>query len=310
MQYRSICVFIALCFMPVITAVQAVSEELPASNGTIESSEPSTLKVSLQAEDASVTELLTSLAAQSKTKILVESSVKGNVKLLSLNEALLESALTALCNIAKLQWRKVYISPDSKLLEQPDKLAATIRLMTGLTFPDMVLADSSVKKVSVHFEDKQAVQSAREIAMGKLGMKLVYLITDDSAIAAKEAKAEKSAVDEYTDLAKKQLEKFMAMTPEEREQALMAGINMMDQVDPSYMAAATKALMNVDPDTFMRIQRRSGQMMFDMSTEDRRQLLKLGMRNRSNMYTEEQMQILQEDMAAVMEELQAEEESQ
>jgi hypothetical protein len=283
------------------------AEELATSNAvSSDAATPVEVKVSVQADDTKVKEVLDSLATQSKAKILVESSVRGTLRL-SLNDVSLEPALSALCEFAKLQWRKIYISPKSALLEQPDRFAATVRLMSGLSFPDMVLAGSSIKKVGVHFEDKQAVKSAEDAAVDKLDMKPVYLITNDSAVAAKAAKSkkesEKSSVDEYTDLTKKQMEKFMEMTPEEREQAIIESLNMMDQVDPGYMAMATRAMMNADPATWERIQRRGSEMIFSMSAEDRRHFLKMNMKMQKDMFTPEQMEILKEDTQAIMEEL-------
>ncbi|MCE5199195.1 MAG: hypothetical protein ABFD54_03110 [Armatimonadota bacterium] len=262
-------------------------------------------KVTISADETKIGEVLDSLAKQSKQRIIIESTVKGTVKL-SVNDVPIEAALTAVCKPAKLQWRKIYISPTCPLLDQPDKFASTVRLMSGLSFPDMVMAGSSVDKFGVHFQDKKAVNSAETIAPKDLGMTLVYLVTNDAAVAEKSKQAEKDkAVDEYTDLAKKQLDAFMKMTPEEREKALVASINLMDQVDPSYMAAASQALMNTDPDTFKRIQARSTEMMFSMSQEDRRRMIKFGMQMQGTM-TPEQIQMLQEDSKAVMEELAAE----
>jgi hypothetical protein len=271
-----------------------------------ESKEP---KVSVEAKDTKVKDVLDSLAKQSKEKFVLESTVKGTVASLSLKDVSLESALGAVCTSGKLQWRKIYIAPDSKLLEQPDRLAATVRLMSGLSFPDMVLAASSTNKVGVHFEDKKAVTRAEESATKVLGMGKVYLITNDAAVAAKalaKEKEDKSAgTDKFNELQQSQIDMFMKMTPEEREQAILSGLNMMDQIGPEYMASVMETLASIDPEHMRRLVSKQMEMLFNMSPEQRRSMTKFNM-EAMKMITPEQMKILQEDAKQIMKEMQPE----
>lgn len=293
----------------VILGVSVIAGSLLAADVPSPAVEPAAIRVSVSANDSGVREVLESIAKQSKEKIVVESSVKGDVKL-SLTDSQLEPALSAVCKAGKLEWRKVYLSPDSKLIEQPDKFASTIRLMSGMSFPDMVLAGSSLNKVGAHLENAKAVSAAEDAAVKSLGMIRVYLVTNDAAIAAKSRetdkdKTEKSKVDKYVDMQKDQLDAFMKMSPEEREQAIMASLDLNDQIDPSYVGAAMEALTRADPEMLSRRLARQSDMMMTMSTDARRSMIKMGLKMQS-MINPDLQKIMQEDTQAVIEELKAE----
>ena len=264
-------------------------------------------KVTVEAKDTKVKDIIESLAKQSKEKFVIESTVKGTVGSLSLKDVSLESALAAVCKTAKIEWRKMYIAPDSKLLEQPDRFASTVRLMCGLSFPDMVMAGSSMNKVGAHFEDKKAVTGAEESALKTLGMSKVYLITNDAAVAAKalaKDKEEKSAaVDKFSQSQLDQMDMFVKMTPEEREQALLASLNMMDQVGPEYMGAIMQTLANSDPESLRRMMNKQMDMLMSMTTDQRRTMMKFQMQA-VKMISPDVQKTLQEDAMAIMQEIQ------
>jgi len=289
----------------------ATTTEVKATDVAAKTDEkPAEVKVSVTATDTKVKDILDSLQKQSKERFVVESTVKGDVASLSLTDVSLESALTTVCKSARVVWRKLYIAGDSKLLEQPDKLASTVRLMAGLSFPDMVLAGSSTGRVGVHFEDKTAVKTAEDEAAKTLGMTKVYLITNDAAVAAKAAEKEKSSVlDGFINSSKEQMDMFMKMTPEEREQAMMESLNLMDQIGPDYMAAAMQTVMKMDSEYLNRMQQRQMDVIFSMPEEQRRAMIKMNMKQMSNINPEQQ-KILMEDAKAVMEEMKNEQPNQ
>ncbi len=69
-----------------------------------------------------------------------------------------------------------------------------------------------------------------------------------------------------------------AKDTKEREQALTAGLGMLDQIDPSYMSAVMQSLMSVDPDSLKAMMAKQTQALFSMSDDDRRAMMKLNMR--------------------------------
>lgn len=266
-------------------------------------------KVSIEADDAKIKDLFNSVADQSKKKIVVESTVKGTVPHISAKDVTVESALTVLCKAGKCEWRKVYIASDSKLLEQPDRLASTVRLVSAMGFPEMLIPAASNGKLAAHYTQEKTVKSVQDLVAKDSALSEVYVITNDAAVAEKEKEKEdqsgSKALEEYNKQQQEMMDKFIKMTPEEQEQAILAGINLFENMDPSYMASAMRAMSKMDPDVFARMANRGTDMLMSMSTEDRRAMMKMQMRMAAKMSPEMQ-QMLGEDAKAVVEELQQE----
>ena len=264
------------------------------------------VKVTVEADKTKVTETIQSIAGQAKEKVIVESVVKGEVTL-SLKDASFETALTKICDSCKLEWRKVYIAKDAKVLEQPDRLAATVRLLTSMGYPDMVVAGSSTGKLALFARDEKAVGKVDDKLAQQFGMAPVYLVTSDARAAAKLVEKDKekksdATLDEYTKSAKALMDSWLKMTPEQQEQATVEGLNMLDQYGPNYAAAAMRAALAIDPEMLKQKLVKQTQAMFDLTQEERRALLRLNIQM-SAMLTPEQQQILQEDSKAVQEEM-------
>lgn len=260
------------------------------------------LSVSLSANDMPVAEAMSSLAGQSRQKILLESTVKGKVTV-SLKDVSLDSALAAVCKPTNLVWRKVYINPKSELIDKPDRFAATLRLMAGLSFPDLVIAGASNDKISVYCQQKQGVADAQDRMVKDLGMMPVYLVSNDAVVAAKEAE-KNTPVSKYTNISKEQMDMFMKMTPEDREQALVAGINMMENVGPEYYSSLMQTLMSANPESVKRLMYRQTEMVFSMPQEQRRAMIRLNLESMSAL-SPEQQKMLQEDAMAIQKEMQS-----
>lgn len=257
-----------------------------------------TLVVTVSADGTPVKDVLASLASQSKNKIIVESSVKGTVKV-GVKDTSLDSALNTVCKANSLTWRKIYIDPKSELLDKPDRLAAILRLMTGMSFPDVVVAGSSTNKVGLICQQKQGVEGAQDKIIKDLGMEPVYLVSNDATVAARQGTS--AAVNSYTKSAKDQLDMFLKMTPEEREQALTASLDMMNNIGPDYYASMMQTLLNTNPDTLKQLQARQTEMLFQMPAETRRAMIRMNM-DAMKSITPEQQKMLQEDAMAVMQE--------
>ena len=288
--------------------ISAVAENPPQSAAPAETATVAK-KITIEAIDQDIQEVIKSVAKQSGEKIVFESAVKGKATL-SLKDAELSTALNTLAKASKLEWRQLYISADSKLLDQPDRLAATARLIAGLSYPDMLISSSSNQKVNAYLSDKKAIQSIESETTKKLGLVCVYLISNDAAAAQAALKQEKTkAVEEYTQMSQKLMDMFSKMSPEEREQAMLAGISQFEQMDPGYMSSVMQTLMNSDPEMLRRIVARQTEMLFGMSEEDRRAMMKMNMQA-AGMLTPEQQQILAEDARAVMQDIQSQQAGQ
>ncbi len=289
-----------------LAASAATAADQPAAKAEAKTDE---VKISIEAADAKVKDLLGKVAEQSKKKIVLESTVGGTVKEISAKDVTVEAALTTICKLGKCEWRKVYLPSDSKLLEQPDRLAATVRLVTAMGFPDMVISGASNGKLAAHYVQDRNVKAVQDLAVKDSALSEVYVITNDIAVAEKEkADGEKSSSKEFEEYIKQQkemMDKFVKMSPEDQEQAIVAGINMYEQMDPTYTASVMRAVSRMDPEVFARMSNRGNDMLLAMSQEDRRAFLKMTMRAQTHVDPRVQ-QMLAEDVQAVMEELRQE----
>jgi hypothetical protein len=302
MKILGVCLTVAATLAVCAGALAADEIQTEVNNNSADAAVKSgEAKISIDAKDMNAADVFKTLADRSKQKIVVESSVKKKVSI-SLNELPLETILTTIYKTEKLDWRKIYIDPNSKLLEQPDRLAATVRLASGLGFPDIVIAGSSSKKCMLHSETDVGVQAALDPVVKKEGLKLVYVITDDAAVAAKKAEDNK-AVNKFKETTKEQMDLFMNMSPEEREQAIIANLDMMNNIGPEYMSAVMQTMFNANPDSLKLMAKRQTDMLFNMPQEQRRAMMKMNMQTMS-LISPEQRQILQEDAIAIQEEMQ------
>lgn len=275
--------------------------------------QPGAQSVSIDVKDKKVVEILDSFQKQTKAKIVVESTVGGQISA-TLTDVSLEAALAAIGKISgKMEWRRLYLAADSDLIKQPDRLASTVRLMSGFSFPSLVVAGSSTGRLAAHFDDKKGITAAEDAAAKTLGMVKVYLVTNDAAIVAKakadEKKEAKEAIDKFVKMQQDQMDAFMKMTPEQREQAIMAQMDMMEKVGPEYMGAAMQALANADPAALQQRIARQREMLLSMSTESRRTMMRMGMQSQHSM-SPELRQLLEEDAKAIAEEMKAEQAGQ
>lgn len=255
--------------------------------------------VTLSATDEKASVVAESITKQAGVRILMEKSadvkVSVNVKDLSVEEA-----LTAICKGGDLVWRKIHLRADSPALKNPDTLAATVRLVKGFNFPDLMVEASLEQESMVHIRQKPAVDSIPDRVRRDMGMVSLYLISNDTAAKASEEKAN-SNLAKYNELQKEAMELFMKMTPEEREQAMASGVQLMQQLSPGYMAEVTKSMMK-NPSMMAEMTQFGMDAMFSMPAEDRRALMRMQMQAQQYI-TPEHRQMLMEDAKAVMEEM-------
>lgn len=177
--------------------------------------------ISVEATEKEVAEVLADVGRELRERVLIEKTVQGKVTL-SLKDADIESALAACTKAVGTEWRKVYLSRQSPLLEKPESLAATVRMLSRLQFPDMVVSDSSLPVRWAHITAVPGVKAVTATVEKDDGFIRIYMVTNDAAARKKEAAEEAKKSDkakQYTDLQKESIEIFKEMTPEEREKA-------------------------------------------------------------------------------------------
>jgi len=279
----------AIALLFVLLCVSAFAEEAADKPQTV------TIDVTKQ----KVSTVLEQVCKDTGARILLEKTADIEVSL-SVTDMPLEDALTAICKPVKLSWRKIYLRADSPLLKSPESLASNLRLMSGLAFPELLIEKALEPESMVYNKQKPVVDSIPMNIRKDLGMVPLYLITNDEEAKKVKEKLD-SKVEKYRKLQEEALKLFMSMTPEEREQAMALGAQQMQNMDPKLMGDMARSVMK-NPEFMQRMNQQGMDMLFSMSQEDRRAMLRMQMQAQQYM-TDEQKAVLMEDAKAVMAEM-------
>ena len=280
----------AIALLFVFLCVTAYAAKQPADK-------PQTVTIDVTKEK--VSKVLEKVSKDTGARILLEKTADIEVSL-SVTDMPIEDALTAICKPVKLSWRKIYLRADSPLLKKPESLAANLRLMAGLAFPELLVEKASVPECLVYMKQQPVVDSIPMNIRKDLGLVPLYLITNDEKAKEVNEKVE-SKVEKYRKLQEEALKLFMEMTPEEREQAMALGAQQMQTMDPKVLGDMTRSVMK-NPELMQRMSQQGMDMLFSMSAEDRRAMMRMQMQAQQYM-TDEQKAVLMEDAKAVMKEL-------
>ena len=255
--------------------------------------------VTIDVTKQKVSTVLEQVCKDTGARILLEKTADVEVSL-SVTDMPLEDALTAICKANKLSWRKIYLRADSPLLKSPESLASNLRLMAGLAFPELLVEKALDPESMVYNKQKPVVDSIPMNIRKDLGMVPLYLITNDEEAKKVKEKLD-SKVEKYHKLQEEALKLFMEMTPEEREQAMALGAQQMQNMDPKLLGDMAKSVIK-DPEMMQRMNQYGMDMLFSMSAEDRRAMIRMQMQTQLSM-TDEQKAVLMEDAKAVMAEM-------
>lgn len=222
--------------------------------------------VSFALDDEKLSKATDEICKQVGVRILLEKTAEVKITA-HVTEVPVEEALSVICKVGDLAWRRIYIKSNSSLLKNPDALAATLRLMEGLKFPDMIIEKTAASENLVHVATKPAVEAVPIALRKEMGMIPLYLITNDKAAKKLDEKAE-SNVSKYNQLQQQSIDLFTRMSPEEREQTMLSSLQFMQQMDPNYMALATRSVMK-DPTLAAQAMQSWMQTLATMSPEER-----------------------------------------
>ncbi|HET6456516.1 MAG TPA: hypothetical protein VFI02_19090 [Armatimonadota bacterium] len=280
----------AIVLLMIVVCVSAFAADQAADK-------PQTVTIDVTKEEVST--VLEQVCKDTGARILLEKTADIEVSL-SVTDMPLEDALTAICKPVKLSWRKIYLRADSPLLKSPESLASNLRLMAGLAFPELLVEKALDPESMVYNKQKPVVDSIPMNIRKHLGMVPLYLITNDEEAKKVKEKLD-SKVEKYRKLQEEALKLFMSMTPEEREQAMALGAQQMQNMDPKLMGDMARSVMK-NPEFMQRMNQQGMDMLFSMSQEDRRAMLRMQMQAQQYM-TDEQKAVLMEDAKAVMAEM-------
>lgn len=257
--------------------------------------------VTIQASDQSASEVAKTIADATGETILVEKIVDGKVTM-AIKDVTAEKALDALTKALHVQWRKVYVDPSSVVSKDADALASQMRMVLSVKFPDMIVSGPTAASSLAHFQRESAVKDLTKMLPQSIGLKPVYLITDDEKAAKKEIKDEsKKKVAKYCEAYKELMDQFIKMSPEERAAVLRESMNMVNQMDPTVLKDMMTSMFEMDPQYVSEMNRVSMQAIFSMSAEARKTMIRNSVRQQMelmNSLSPEQLQELQQEAAA------------
>jgi type II secretory pathway component GspD/PulD (secretin) len=285
--------FAAVLFL----AVSAVFAAPVARNATIE------------VVDKPVVEVLKDIASQTGETVLVEKLVAGTVTA-KLKDVSAENAIEAVAKSAKLQWRKIYVLQGSVLAKDADALAAQMRTVLAVRFPDIVIGSEGSGGSFMHVQKEAAANELTKSIPPAAGMVAVYLVTDDAKAYKKElADASKKKVAKYIDQQKEMMKSFIEMTPEERQATVREGLLLANQISLEMMQEMMNSMMDTDPQYLSDVSNKAMSAIMSMSVESRKAMFKHNMIQQQEMFKSmppEQLQQFQQEMQEVAQELQKE----
>ncbi len=268
-----------------------------------------TKTVTLDAANKPVVEVLKQIAETSGETVLVEKLVGGTVTA-NVKELTAEDAIDAITKASRLQWRRIYVLQGSSLAKDADALAAQMRTVLALRFPDIIIGQEGSGGSFMHVQKATAANELTKTVPASAGMVAVYLVTDDAKAYKKDlADASKKKVAGYIDEQKKMMNTFIEMTPEERMAALKEGMAMSSQVSPELMQEMMSSMTELDPQYLSDVSKRAVTAMMNLPPESRKKLLKQQMTQQQESMksmSPEQMKQLNEEMQEIAKEMQAE----
>jgi hypothetical protein len=292
-----ICIILSLAVISVWAADAPSTTETPA---------PAAKTATIDASDTPVVDVIKNIAQATGETILVESLVDGKITAKA-KDVPVDKALDIVTKAAKLHWRKLYVLPGTVLVKDADVLAAQMRTVLSLKFPDIIISPLGSGGSFLHVQKENSADEITKALPATAGFKAVYLVTDDVKAYNKEIKeASKKKIKSYTEAQKKLMEEFLAMSPEERKAALKEQLDLMNQLGPEGMKQMIEAVYDMGSDYLTEMNKTGMQVLMSMDQETRRKMLAASIRQQSEMMnsmTPEQQQQFQQDIQAIIREM-------
>jgi len=260
----------------------------------------------IDVKDMPVRDVLKDIANATGEVILVERLVDGKITA-SIKDADIEKSLNAVTKTLGIEWRKIQVVTGSPLAKDADALAAQMRTVLTLKFPDIIILPAGTGGSFAHIQREATANEIAKAMPSPTGFTTVYLVTDDEKAYKQELKDEsKRKVAKYVDTSREMMNMFLEMTPEERTAVLKESINLMNQLGPEGMSSMMNTLFETDPTYLNEINKVAMQAIMNLDTETRRKMLRIQIQQQGDIMkslTPEQMKQLQDDIAAITAEL-------
>jgi len=267
---------------------------------------PAAKTVTVDASNTPVDQVLKDIAAGTGETVLAEKLVTGNVTA-KVKDATAETALDAVAKSLHLQWRKIYVAKGSVFAKDADALAAQMRTVLALRFPDIAISPSGSGGSFVHVQKQTSADEIIKALPTTAGLQAVYLVTDDKKAYEKELKDEsKKKVADYVKANQEMIEQFLAMSPEERKAVLRESMSVIGRIGPEGMGEMIRSMFELDPEYISEMNRLSMQAFLGMDPGARKNMLRMSIQQQMDLMksmTPEQLQQFQQEISAITSEI-------
>lgn len=288
--------------MILLTAASAIAADTPVP--AVDTAKDKT--VTIDVNDKPVTDVLKDLATATGQTILVEKLVDGKITA-NIKDTTVEKALDSVTKILGIEWRKIQVLTGSPLAKDANALAAQMRTVLSLKFPDIVIFPAGSGGSFVHIQREPTANEITKIVPSPTGFTTVYLVTDDEKAYKQELKDEsRKKIAKYAESTREMMKMFLEMSPEERAAALKESMNLMSQLGPEAMTNMMNSMQDMDPSYMAEMNKVAMQAMMNMDPEARKNLLRSQMQQQMDMMKSlnpEQLQQFQKDAADIAAEM-------
>lgn len=206
-------------------------------------------KVTIDAKDMALDQIVMKLSEQAGVQIILDTGVVGSFSG-ELSDIEIEKLLNLITDANNLKWQKLYAKPDEEGKIPMSNVKAQVEAISILEDTPLVVFDPATGKKTVFARlEQKAVDSA--VDPGKLGMKEFYFIFKPKDPVKVEEKPEESAAAKFGQLRQQQMELFMKMSPEEQkaaiEQEVACIMNMPTEDQVNLMKGFFGAARDMDP---------------------------------------------------------------
>lgn len=223
-------------------------------------------KVSLDAKDMTIEQVMAELSTKAGVQIVCESGVKGTVTG-QFQSIELDKLLNSITKSNNLTWRKLYLPVPGEEKPRMEQIRARAEAVAALTGEPIVVCDPATGRQKVFVEQDPAAPS---VDPEKLGLKAIYLIAKPTALVTDSGKDSQDLTARANQLQNERMQLLTQMTPEQRAAAMQLEMMSMMQLDPTVrqqiMLDQMAARRNMDPqmrDAYQQMMRDTFRSMRD-----------------------------------------------
>lgn len=207
-------------------------------------------KVTLDARDIPIKEVVSDLARQSGADIVLDPKVEGKVTA-SVKDADLGQALNTITSVNKLAWKKIQFARTTDSKVTIDQLQSAVLALASLPLVGFSVEDPASKTSAVFARDMPASPDTSGLKLPEgYAWTTVYVVMPSEIAATAAADTDKDAVKSLSDTSAKIVRELVSLAPEQRQQVLanqmIAELNMLPDQRRALLKDRMSAMFNMD----------------------------------------------------------------